>query len=188
MLEKYHYIDQQLFLILNGFHTENLDSFMLLITNKYTSIPIYLLFIVYLYRRFQNKSFLLILGLLASVGLADFITSGLMKPFFKQLRPCHEPIFFQFVNLVGDCGGQFGFASSHASNVFALFSFLLFSLKFRNMWTKFFLFWAILVSFSRIYIGVHYPFDIFVGILVGFLSAFLLFKLLFNRLQPYEKN
>jgi undecaprenyl-diphosphatase len=118
---------------------------------------------------------------LISVGLADRITSGLMKPYFQRLRPCHDPLIQHFVHVVGNCGGQYGFVSSHASNSFALVAALFILFKIHKIETKIVLFlsiWAIIVSYSRIYVGVHYPTDILVGGLIGSLIPFAVYPLI----------
>jgi undecaprenyl-diphosphatase len=79
------------------------------------------------------------------------------------------------VHTIKHCGGQYGFASSHASNTFALATFLF--LLYRNKWSKLMLGWAVVVSYSRIYAGVHYPADILVGAILGALSAIIVYFL-----------
>ncbi|AWV97616.1 phosphatase PAP2 family protein [Arcticibacterium luteifluviistationis] len=186
-------LDERLFIFLNGIHHPNLDGFMAIITARNTWIPFYLLLIFYIGRRFPVKqAIIFVVYLIASVGLADFITSGLMKPFFERPRPCHNEALAGFVHLIGGhCGGKFGFASSHAANSFALFGGLFFIFRERKVFVKVLLLWAILVSYSRIYVGVHYPGDILVGALIGFLISFTLYTFLkkhFKTYQPNEKN
>lgn len=176
MLEKVKSLDESLFLWLNSFHYEFLDSLMLLITHRLTWIPFYVMMLVYLYQNIKKQKILTILTIILAVGLADYVTSGLMKPYFMRPRPCYNPNFTAFIHVPGKCGGQFGFASSHAANSFALFTALFLRLGWHNNWTKFTLIWAVVVSYSRIYVGVHYPADILVGMLVGFVIASLVKK------------
>ena len=117
----------------------------------------------------------MLLGFGLLITLADQSASGFFKPFFERLRPCHNPEIEHLVHTIKRCGGQYGFASSHASNTFALGTFLF--LVYRNKWSKLMLVWAAVVSYSRIYAGVHYPGDILVGAILGVLSAFIVYGL-----------
>jgi len=105
--------------------------------------------------------------------MADQSTSGVMKPFFERLRPCHDARWEELMFSYGGCGGMYGFASSHAANTFALATFL--TLTFRNILKGFgwLYLWAMLVSYTRLYLGVHYPLDLLVGAMVGVLSGWL---------------
>ena len=106
-----------------------------------------------------------------SVMISDQVCSSILKPLIHRLRPCHEPSIQNLVHLVGNCGGQFGFCSSHAANTFALVTclILLFSKQFNGI--KYLYIWAIIVSYSRIYIGVHYPLDVLAGAGIGVLAS-----------------
>lgn len=168
--------DKQLFLFLNGFHTPWLDAVMLFFSKSKVWIPLYAIIIFYLFRNYGLKGGVRFVALIVlAVGMSDFVTSGIMKPFFQRLRPCHD--FLNEMTLVGNCGGKYGFASSHAANSFALFYciFKIFSKK--HFWTVCILGWAIIVSYSRIYLGVHFPLDVFFGGLIGILSSTFIFKL-----------
>jgi undecaprenyl-diphosphatase len=109
---------------------------------------------------------------------ADQITTTGMKPFFKRLRPSRDPALKELVHTVnGYKGGKYGFASSHAANTMgiAFFFWLLFANRYRWIWILFI--WATVVSYSRIYLGVHFPGDILVGMLIGILSGYFCFSL-----------
>ncbi len=105
-------------------------------------------------------------GLLFLIG--DRISVMLFKDVFERLRPCHNPELIGLVHVVDGCGGQFGFLSSHATNSFslAIFSGLLFKKHYKYL-GLFMVLWASLVSYSRIYVGVHYPADIIGGAILG---------------------
>lgn len=165
---------------------------MIIATHRFTWIPLYILIIVYIFIEKKSEAFnfknglnpikvkfLRLVYIIASVGLADRFTSGFMKPYFERLRPCHDPTVSNVLHLVGNCGGQYGFASSHASNSFALA--LCFYLLYRktNKYSWVLFIWAAIVSYSRVYIGVHYPTDILMGAIVGMLisiGGFMLFS------------
>lgn len=180
-------IDRELFLLLNGLHAAWLDPIMAFCSGKITWIPLYLLLLYAVWRRLSWKGllvFLLAAGLM--VLLADQ-GSVLIKNLVQRPRPCHAPELAGLVHLPnGRCGGAYGFVSSHASNVFALA--LLASLVVRNsLWTCGLFLWAVLVSYSRIYMGVHYPGDVLCGALLGLVAgtiAWAIFRLLRRRLLP----
>jgi undecaprenyl-diphosphatase len=107
-----------------------------------------------------------------------------MKPGFERLRPCQNPNLKEWIHLVGGCGGMYGFASSHAANSFALACCLIkiYSSKRWLFWSI--LIWAIIVSYSRIYVGVHYPGDVITGALIGiFISLLLNYLLTVTKLK-----
>lgn len=185
MLEKIKDLDQELFLYLNDLHVPVLDQIMMLVSNKYFWIPFYLGIIIYLVYRYRRQSMPMLGMAIAAVGAADYVASGLFKPYFARLRPCHDPDISALVNIVDGCGGQFGFMSSHASTSFALAAF--FNMILSDRYTVFkavLLVWAFVVSFSRIYLGVHYPGDIIGGALLGSFAAYvsaLGYQILLNK-------
>lgn len=178
--------DQELFLWLNGLHTPWLDSVMNCITYKYTWIPLYILLIALTIRaEGWKKGGLIVIAVVLAVAAADKITSGLMKPYFLRLRPCHDPSIRIVMHHVTDCGGMYGFASSHASTSFAL-AIAWFSLLRRKVPQMGFLFlWAVVYAYSRVYVGVHYPLDILVGALVGLLVGYSFVQLYYIFLKRY---
>ena len=177
MIETIKYTEYHLFLWLNSFHNSFWDTVMYWVTYRFTWIPLYLFIIYYLFAVIKKNAWYQLLFILISVGLSDRVTSGLMKPYFQRFRPCHDPEIQNFVHVVGGCGGQYGFVSSHAANSFALalaFSFI----NKKNPKLNYFLFiWAILVSYSRIYVGVHYPTDLVIGALMGIIITWSIYLL-----------
>lgn len=170
--------DQALFLWLNGFNNSFWDPVMACITNKYTWIPIYLLLLIKIVRTYGRTGWIYFSAMVVAVLLADFITSGIMKPYFERPRPCHDPVIGHLVHQVTGCGGRFGFASSHASTSFAVITSLWLFTRHQLPWMKWLFIWTLIYSYSRIYVGVHYPGDILVGAIVGILVALLIHKTL----------
>lgn len=178
-------IDQSILEWMQSFHSNGWDIFFLLITDKWVWIPLYGLFLYLIGKQSQCEYKRILIHLLCIallIVLADQIASGICKPFFERLRPCHEPSIQSWLHTVnGRCGGQYGFVSSHASNTLAITLYLiLFKVIEKRPAIIALLAWMLLVSFSRIYLGVHYPLDILGGWLVGILSVGLIAKL-----QPY---
>ncbi len=179
MLEEILKYDKEVFLLLNNLGSENWDGFWMFITNKFSSIPIYLLLIFLSYKQFGVKKTLVlvitaILMITATNGLADFFKYGI-----QRLRPCFDPDVNELARLVKDtCGGKFGYFSAHAGNTMAVATFfsILLKGKFRHIGI-FLLVWAIFVAYSRIYIGVHFPLDVFSGMVIGLFFGWLFAKL-----------
>jgi undecaprenyl-diphosphatase len=120
---------------------------------------------------------LTVIFIVLAITLADQISVKCFKFVFERLRPSHNPEIKNQVNILnGYRGGQFGFVSSHAANTFALAAFT--TRLFRNRYFAWFIFiWAAVVSYSRIYLGVHYPLDILGGAILGMILGYLVFYL-----------
>ena len=149
--------------------TKKFDWFWLLITNKATNISIYLVLAALYFKYTSFRSFLMLMFFVTLLILLTDQITNLFKNGFERLRPCHEPILAGMVRLVkSTCGGYFGYFSGHASNSFALAVFFsgVLGIKFRRL-TFLLLFFALLVAYSRIYIGVHYPLDVLSGMIFG---------------------
>jgi undecaprenyl-diphosphatase len=164
MLEQ---LDQKLFLFINSFHTPFWDVIMHSLSGKLIWAPMYLAILIYLGSIYKRKSLVIILVIILAVTLSDQLSVQLFKNTVQRLRPCHEPALEGMVHLFrGECGGLYGFVSSHASNSFniAVLSLLLI----RQRWyTIGIIIWASVIGYSRIYLGVHYPGDVICGSIVG---------------------
>ena len=188
MLELLNKIDTSLFLFLNSIHNHFFDSVMWVISEKETWYPLYIILIVYIIYKFRWKSILLLLLTGVLITLSDQISVHLFKEIFQRLRPCHNSQIAEYVHLVNNyCGGKYGFVSSHASNSFAIAIFL--SYLFKNKHFAYIaLFWACIVSYSRVYLGVHYPGDIIAGAVLGIILGTGIFKLYKYLISKIYKN
>ncbi|MCF6364897.1 MAG: phosphatase PAP2 family protein [Bacteroidales bacterium] len=142
------------------------------ISSKIIWLPLYLSVLFFIYKRFKlKKTILLLISFGFLIAFSDQISVQLFKNVFQRLRPCFNPEIQDLTHVLSLPGSRYGFVSSHAANSFA-FAFLSL-LIFRNKnYTIFILFWAFTVSYSRIYLGVHYPSDIIGGAVLGvFISA-----------------
>lgn len=175
MLEWFQEIDKGLFLLFNGLGSPYLNCFMIFMSNKYVWIPLYLVLIYRLYQVHGLKLYLPLLALLLVILCTDQTTSTFMKPYFARLRPCKDPDLMGLMTIIDDCRGKFGFASGHAANSFGVASFFYLKEKSKPMIAL--MVWAGVVSYSRVYLGVHYPGDIIAGGLIGFSFAYLWLKL-----------
>jgi undecaprenyl-diphosphatase len=167
--------DRELFLYLNSFYNDFWDTIMLMITRKETWIPFYMVIIYYIIKTYRERSILILLFLAITIVASDQV-SVLIKNLIQRLRPVHDPLIEHMVHNVLRKGGLYGFVSSHAANTFAIFAFT--SRIFKNKsYTVLLFFWTLMVSYSRIYSGVHYPFDILFGMLLGWMLASLMLKI-----------
>ncbi len=170
-------LDQQLLLYLNSLNSPFWDEVMYAISGKFIWIPLYLAILIYLGIRYKRKFIVILLFIILGITVADQTSVHLFKNVFQRLRPCHEPALEGLVHLVkGECGGLYGFVSSHATNSFyvALFSLVLI----RKRWfTVMIIAWALVVGYSRIYLGVHYPGDVLCGSVLGASIGWIIYSL-----------
>lgn len=172
--------DSRLFLFLNGLHTDWMDSIMVSITEMWVWIPLYLLMAYWVVKTYGKRCIWIFLAVALVVLCSDQLSAHVCKPIFHRLRPCHNPDLEGLVYLPkGKAGGQYGFVSSHAANTFAIAAFLSAALRRRYSWMPYVLFaWALISSYSRIYVGVHYPGDIVAGAVLGILIGLIIWRLL----------
>jgi len=179
----YHFIEQiiqidvDFFLFLNHFHNHFFDVIMTFVSGKYSWIPLYLFILFLILRKYKLKNTLILFfSIILLIALSDQTSVFLFKFTFLRYRPCFNPEISNSVHVVNIPGGKYGFISSHASNAFALALFTNLILK-NKYYSLFIFFWASLVAYSRIYLGVHYPLDILSGALWGMFLAGLFFVL-----------
>lgn len=179
-MEYFINLDKELFLWINhGLHNDFLNIIFTFITNRWNAIIPILLLIIYLIYNEKKKSIYLILGLAITIGIADQLSSGVIKPLVGRLRPSKalSDVFYWSKSrgwLITDdthrYKSSFSFVSGHATNPFALATFMFF---YNKKFIYFLLPLACMIAFSRIYIGVHYPADIIGGAMVGIFCGFL---------------
>ena len=168
MIEWLIYIDKQLFLALNELNAPWLDPIMVFISGKLEWVPLYGFLLYLLIKQYRWQSLYFLIGIAITILLSDQLTSGFMKPFFARPRPSHDLEISQLVHIVNDYrGGKYGFASSHAANTFAVATYFFLLLRKHFPAIIWIFAWCTLVSYSRIYLGVHYPGDIIVGAMIG---------------------
>lgn len=180
MLDKIIQYDKELFLFLNNLGNSSWDGFWMFYTTKFNWIPLYAVLLFLIYRNTSKKGFLLTILIVAlMISFTDQITN-LFKHGFERLRPCHDETINNLMRIVKDgCGGMYGYFSGHASNSMSVAVFVGLLLKDRFRYLAFLLlFWAAIMAYSRIYIGVHFPLDAISGMIFGALSGFLFYKLI----------
>lgn len=174
-------LDHSLFLFINSLHTQFMDLVMILFTKPYPWIPLYLAIVSYLIYQFGyrehnwKKALFAIAAILLTFTLSD-VGSSYIKKGLQILRPSHDPRLADVVRLLDGKGGLYGFVSSHAANVFGLAT--LTSLFIKKRWYSYSIFvWAFMVSYSRIYVGRHFPSDVICGALLGIFIAIISFRI-----------
>lgn len=185
MEEIIHY-DKQLLLMLNGSDSVFLDWVVMTLTNALTWIPLYLslLYVVIKTNRNVREVLLILLAAGLCVLLAGTIDDEIVKPLVARWRPGHDPEIGHLVDTVNDYrGGNYGFFSAHASNTFSLA--LFFSLLMRQrLLTIGLISWSLINCWTRMYLGVHYPGDITVGLIWGALVGVFVYKLYCRVTKP----
>ena len=169
--------DHEIFLFLNNLGKPAFDGFWNLVTNKFTSIPFYGLLLYLLYKSIGLKRTFVTLLLVAGLITCTDQLANIFKHWIERPRPCRQEGVMEMARFVAVRCGRFGFFSAHAASSAALTVFL--GLILRRYWKGSLIVlacWAALVSYSRIYVGVHYPGDIVVGWLFGIILGFFFFK------------
>ncbi len=186
-METLEALDRQLFLFLNSFHSVYLDEIMYLVTKIVIFTPLFIYWIYCLFKKYQAKKMLVLLPFIALLITITDQAATQTKESVKRYRPTHNLEIGPQVHIVKEYrGGDHGFFSGHASNTFGVATLLFWMLSNKSMAFKstFFL-WAGLTSYSRIYLGVHYPSDIFTGMLVGIAAGTLVFYMLNYTFKKY---
>lgn len=172
-------LDKAFFLWLNGLGSHEFDNFWMLMTHRESNVIVYLFLWIFISIKTSWRKGLYLLIFTGLLILCTDQLTNLFKFSFARLRPCYDEEIKSLVRLVKPtCGGRFSFFSGHASNSFALAVFFSGILKaYSRLFPYLLVFIAALIAYSRIYIGVHFPLDIFCGMLMGSLIGYLFHKL-----------
>ena len=175
--------DQQLFRIINyNWSNPLFDWLMPWLRNAEMWYPMYLFLILLVAVNYKKNALWWVVFAAGTVILCDFVSSKIIKENIIRLRPCNEPDIAGWIHvLVGYRPQSSSFTSSHATNHFGMAMFFYYTLRSQfNKWPVLFFFWAFSISFAQVYVGVHYPVDVFCGGLIGILIGYLSGKS-FNR-------
>ncbi|MCZ4244887.1 phosphatase PAP2 family protein [Pedobacter punctiformis] len=185
MIESIQQFDAELFLkIHRGLSNGFFDWLMPLMRNRFFWAPLYLFIIIFCIKQYKKQGYYIIGMILFTFAMGDLIASRLIKPFVARLRPCNDPSLANDIIHRVPCGSGLSFPSAHATNHFAIAIFLI--CLFYSRWKPILpigLFWAFIISFAQVYVGVHYPVDVTAGALLGTLIGFICSRI-FKKLQP----
>lgn len=169
MLEWLLYLDYRLFTLINSNWSNTFFDFICpLLRNKYIWLPFYVFLFSFFIINFKRKGWLIIVFMIVSVTCSDQICSHVLKPAVKRIRPCNQEILAGHVRMLVNCSNSYSFPSSHASNHFAAALFLIALFSKRRIWLIVVLvLWASVISYSQVYVGLHFPLDILAGAIIG---------------------
>jgi membrane-associated phospholipid phosphatase len=185
MLQYLNLIDHKLFECIQIYcRTEFMDPVFAAMRDKHFWIPVYIFLTSWICFQYGKSSWKLIMMGLIAITITDQLNSSVLKPIFQRERPCKEIYFKDQFSPVINCSGGYSFPSSHATNHMALAVLLFLSCGgFMRGWKWLLIFWAVLVSWSQVYVGVHFPFDVMAGWIEGAIIAWLLYLVLVRLLK-----
>lgn len=195
MLEAILQADEQLFLWLNNSHTAWGDILMWHASKMWSWTPVYVWMLLALFKgKSPVNAVVALICIAVLLFLTDFVAVKTVKETVMRLRPTHNPQLEGLVQMVRDDlgnfyrGGRYGFFSNHASNFSGVAVFFSLVMRPLSRVIRYSLVtWVLLIGFSRIYLGVHYPLDVCVGFLYGALAGYLLF-FVFRKFEKKENN
>jgi undecaprenyl-diphosphatase len=190
VIETLSSIDQKLFLVMNSWNATWLNPLMAFFSSQIIWIPFIVLILYVAFKQLEKKSFyIFLLFIILAIIASDVTSSYLLKNIFQRLRPCRvAEIKAVMNNFKQKCGGRFGFVSSHAANSFSILVFSFLVLEFKSLKIHFLWLIPLIVGFSRIYLGVHYPGDVLGGIVVGVTWGAALAMIFKNRIQTSSSS
>lgn len=188
-MERISELDRELFLYLNNLGNETWDWLWVGLSDKWMAIPLYAFLLYLLFKKFGLKPTLITMVVIALLITATDQLANLFKHGFERPRPCRQEGVMEYARFIAERCGRFGYFSAHAANSTGVAVFL--GLIFKKHYPKLVVFlaiWAVLVSYSRIYLGVHYPGDVITGMLIGLVFGYLFFLLRKFLIRKFLKN
>lgn len=187
MLDRIKQIDTELLIFLNNLGDESWDPIWIAITDKFTFLPLFLLIIFLLFKKNGIKGLFIILLFISFLILFTDQFTNLVKDFTQRLRPCRLD---ELQNLLRDIDircGKYGFFSAHAANSISVAVFILNCVNesVKKLLKPILILWVLFFSYSRIYLGVHYPLDTIFGLTFGLLSGYL-FTCIYNHFKSQK--
>ena len=168
--------DKWLFIQLNSYFTNPFfDAILPYFRDSVFWAPLYIFILAFITINYGKRGWWWALAFICTVAITDMVSSRVFKELFERLRPCRDPDFYMYVRLlVKRCSGGYSFTSSHAANHFGIATFvsLTFYTTFKR-WIYLTYIWAIFIAYAQVYVGVHYPLDVFGGAAIGVLAGLL---------------
>lgn len=171
-------VDKDLFLYLNNLGTETWDPFWLAITHEYTFAPLYALLLYLIYKKRGLQSMVVsVIVIVLMIAFTDQVTN-LVKHTVQRFRPCRTEGVMEYMRYIASRCGRYGFFSGHSSNSMAAAIFGGLLLKpFYKKGIYILICWSLIVAYSRVYVGVHYPLDLVCGLTFGAFSGYGFYRL-----------
>ena len=181
MLDRIKQIDTELLIFLNNLGNKSWDPLWVSITDKFTFLPLFILIIFFLFKKNGTKGLLVILLFISVLILLTDQFTNVVKDFTQRLRPCRLDELQGLLRDIDIRCGKYGFFSAHAANSISVTIFIINCVdeSVKKFLKPVLILWVMIFSYSRIYLGVHYPLDTVFGLLFGIFSGFL-FKCLYN--------
>jgi undecaprenyl-diphosphatase len=178
--------DRQIFFLINRVFANDLFDIVLpLMRSKYFWSPLYLFIIIFFVSNYGKSGWWRVFFLLLTFAITDFVSASIFKELFMRLRPCNEPEIMGYVRNIVGCGSGYSFVSSHATNHFGIATFMSLLYVDKKWIAYVFKLWALIICYSQVYVGVHYPLDVICGALLGIALAN--FSFYIYRLSLYRE-